>query len=187
MAQRVFVSLDFVFKRDFNFAAGISRSTKKWRLIMKKAGLFLIFAVVLVSFFTYGYGRDYGNSDIWTIPTFTPVPAAPLFVAASANYDSPSGIATYMVILTKGSVSGAAVSGASVTINGVLVPEISPGTGQYITMGPAANPAGTVVNMNITSSSGNATGSVTMPAAAGTSNGTVSGGAVGSAYTATLT
>ena len=158
---------------------------------MKKTGFFVVFFVVLAIFLTYGCnGRDY-NEPVWTMPTFTPTGgAAPtaitgtgIYVVASVSYNA--GISAGTVQLQIGSSSGTAVSGATVTMNGQALNEVAAGTGAYMVMPMTGLAVGTTINLIIISPSGNATGTIVVPATGVPGVGTITGGAATSVFAAT--
>lgn len=138
---------------------------------MKKNVFFLVFGVVLLSFLTYGCnGRDY-NTDPWAIPTFTPVPSpvAGAMVMGISVICSP-GATTVSVTIISGSTP---VTNAAVSINGQVITHMW--SGVYMNTGLTGVTPGTVLNLSVTSPSGNATGTATVPMTTGTNIGTITG------------
>ncbi len=140
---------------------------------MKKAVLFFVFAVVVVSFFTVSCTKSP------TTPVATPTPVPNLQFTAQVVISSGAGVTMGQItIVTAGSV---AVNDATVTMNGQGL--TFAGSGGYVNMALTGIVTGTTVNLAISSPEGNASGSVVMPASS-MAVGSTSGAVAGSVYMA---
>lgn len=127
------------------------------------------------------------STTVVGVPTATPTPSGPstLFIMASASASSMAGMTIVALMLTDGSASGAAISGAVVSCNGTVMIEdtTTPTPGSYATAFLSALAPGTAVTITISSSAGSATLTGTIPtSAASPAIGTITGGVAGSSF-----